>query len=78
MSSVDRSKLMFTKKGFQFKPFRPKPSDGILLREANLSANLDLITFERNGQQRALIMREMAYHHICQGELAGEPYLITF
>ena len=78
MQSVDRSKATISKKGFQFKPFRPKPSDGIPLKDANLADDVDLITFERNGEQRALLMREMAYHHICQGELGGEPYLITF
>ena len=38
----------------------------------------ELLLFERGGQTRALLLREMAYHHVAQGELAGEPYLVTF
>jgi len=37
-----------------------------------------LLVFERNGQQHALLTRQMAYHHVAQGELAGNPYLVTF
>lgn len=37
-----------------------------------------LIVFERAGEKRALLARQMAYHHVAQGELAGKPFLITF
>ena len=37
-----------------------------------------LIIFERAGEKRALLARQMAYHHVAQGELAGKPFLITF
>jgi len=37
-----------------------------------------ILVFERNRTKRALLVRQMAYHHVAQGELAGEPFLITF
>jgi len=39
---------------------------------------MELIAFERGGMHRAFLAREMAYHHVAQGELAGEPYLVSF
>lgn len=69
------SKLL--KIGFFFKPFAVT-SHGLFLSETNLHPDEELIVFERGGMKRALLAREMAYHHVAQGELAGEPYLISF
>ncbi len=46
--------------------------------ETGLNPKEQLLVFERGGEQRALILNQMAYHHVAQGELAGEPYLVTF
>ena len=64
-------------KGFQFEPFAPQ-GDGVLLEDAALVPDEELIVFERGGVERGLILRQMSYHHVAQGELAGEPYLVTF
>jgi hypothetical protein len=69
------SKLL--KIGFFFKPFAV-PSHGLHLARAILHPDEELIVFERDGMKRALLAREMTYHHVAQGELAGEPYLISF
>jgi hypothetical protein len=63
--------------GFFFKPF-VVPSHGLSLAATNLHPEEELIFFERGGMKRALLAREMAYHHVAQGELAAEPYLISF
>ena len=78
MQKINRSRRKIIKKGFQFRPFRPKPTDAIPLKESGLTDDSELILFERNGEKRALILQEMAYHHVAQGELGGEPYVITF
>lgn len=70
-----KSKIL--KIGFFFKPFTV-PSHGFPLAQTNLRPSEELILFERGGLQRALLAREMAYHHVAQGELAGEPYLVSF
>lgn len=64
-------------KGFAFKPFQV-PLQGVALSSLDLPGDLELITFGRGGSMRALIAREMAYHHVAQGELAGQPYLVSF
>jgi len=72
---IDRSKA-FAKKKFQFAPFLPV--NAVPLRSANLRPDEDLLVFERSGKRRALILRQMAYHHIAQGTISGEPYLVSF
>ena len=37
-----------------------------------------LLLMERDGAAIAFLARQMAYHHVAQGEFAGEPYLISF
>ena len=64
-------------KGFAFEPFQV-PGQGVSLSSLNLPPDLELITFTRGKSTRALIAREMAYHHVAQGELDGQPYLISF
>jgi hypothetical protein len=44
----------------------------------NLPNQYELIIAERNGERRAFSMQEMAYHHIAQGALGGEPILVAF
>lgn len=54
------------------------PETAVKLAEIPLPGNEQLIVFERSGKKRALLVRQMAYHHVAQGELAGEPFLIAF
>ncbi len=60
-----------------FSRFRT-PNNGASLANAGLNPDEQLIVFERAKEKRALVLHQMAYHHVAQGELAGEPYLITF
>jgi hypothetical protein len=63
--------------GFFFKPFAV-PLRGVPLPQTGLPSDEELIVLARKGTSRALLAREMAYHHVAQGELAGEPYLVSF
>ncbi len=60
-----------------FQRFRV-PNQGIFLRDAGLDPHTPLLVFGRSGCCRALLRYQMAYHHLAQGELAGEPYLVSF
>jgi hypothetical protein len=64
-------------KGFAFPPFQV-PAQGTPLSGLNLPPELELIVFARAGRTRALVAREMAFHHVAQGKLAGRPYLVSF
>lgn len=60
-----------------FPPFHP-PQRGEPLERARLPGEEMLMVVERSGERRALLVRELAYHHVAQGRLAGEPYLVSF
>lgn len=76
--AIDRSRsLIPVKRGFLFEPFQ-FPKQSIPLVSAKLEANTELIVVERGDIHRAFLAREMAHHHVAQGELLGEPYLVSF
>ena len=54
------------------------PDDGERLADAGLDPHTALIVPQRNGSSRALIVKQIAYHHVAQGRLAGEPYMVSF
>jgi hypothetical protein len=69
--------LSLSWKGFAFEPFQV-PAQGVSLSSLNLPPDLELILVTRGASTRALVAREMAYHHVAQGELEGQPYLVSF
>ena len=73
--SFDDRRLL--KQPGMFQPFEVTGS-GEPLKNAGLSAATELLVFERAGEPRALLHREMVYHHLAQGYLGGEPYIISF
>jgi hypothetical protein len=43
-----------------------------------LEGEQDLLVARRNGESRALLVDQMAYHHIAQGTLGGEPVVVMY
>ena len=37
-----------------------------------------LLVFKAGGKTLTLVSRQMSYHHVAQGEIAGEPWMVTF
>ncbi len=66
--------------GSRFTPFLVEESQ--LLCEAVKQGVVDddtpILVVERGGQRLALITREMSFHHVAQGEMAGEPWMVSF
>lgn len=60
-----------------FKRFRV-PAGGRPLAELDWPADADILVVERGGEHLAFLARQMSYHHLAQGELAGLPYLVSF
>ena len=60
-----------------FKRYRA-PDNGEPLAASDLGCDVELLVVERGGASRALVMREVSYHHVAQGRLAGEPYVVSF
>lgn len=78
MKKIDRSKIKVSKRRFRFRPFHPESNHAHLLKDQHLPPDTELMAFERGDQRRVLLVEEMMYHHVAQGDLAGEPYLVTF
>ena len=60
-----------------FQRFRVPPA-GRPLARAGLSPDAELLVIERAGVRRAFSLPQLVYHHVAQGELAGEPYVVAF
>lgn len=78
MGRIDRSKAKIVEKGFRFAPFRPTAKHEMALRDMGYKSDRSLLAFERGGERRAVNLQDATYHHVVQGTLAGEPYLVTF
>ncbi len=78
MGRIDRSKANIVKKGFRFAPFRPTSKHEMRLRDTGYKAERNLLAFELGGERRCVTLQDATYHHVIQGKLAGEPYLVTF
>lgn len=48
------------------------------LRSGDVSDETTVLTFEAGGETLVLVSSQMAYHHVAQGELAGEPWMVSF
>jgi hypothetical protein len=72
----DPSKAILRGPGL-FPPFRPRGA-GEPLAAAGLPEDEMLIVVERAEGRRAFVVTELAYHHVAQGRIGGEPYLVCF
>lgn len=48
------------------------------IEKSRLNPNDEILVIERSGRRLAFSMKQMAYHHVAQGELSNEPYIINF
>lgn len=66
--------------GSRFTPFLVEESQ--MLRQALddglIEDDTPILVVERGGQRLALITSEMMFHHVAQGEMAGEPWMVSF
>ncbi len=76
MADFDAKRALLRKPDL-FRRFLPGPSE-VFLSDTELADDEVVLVFERGGQRRGLSARQMSYHHVAQGELAGEPYVVTF
>ena len=63
-----------------FVPFQVKATG--LLRDVRAQRRVEdetnLLVIEERGVRLALITSQMAYHHVAQGDIAGEPWMVAF
>ena len=47
------------------------------LKSGDVHEDMDLMLIERNTRTLALLAQQMVYHHVAQGEMAGEPWMVS-
>ena len=56
----------------EFEPLRA------VLRRGDLTEDTPMLAFEAAGRTLTLVSSQMSYHHVAQGDMAGEPWMVTF
>jgi hypothetical protein len=54
------------------------PNNNDSLSESGLSMDASVMVVKRSGEALAFLLHQLAYHHLAQGLLAGEPYMVSF
>jgi hypothetical protein len=79
MDRFDASRAWLRKQDF-FPPFRV--SSTTLLRDAlargGLHAKTPVLAVERTRPVLALRTDQMTFHHVAQGEMRGQPWMVSF
>lgn len=62
-----------------FPPFKVEVTVSLkeALKNGEVREDMDLMLIERNTRTLALLAQQMVYHHVAQGELAGEPWMVS-
>ncbi|MFV1988338.1 MAG: hypothetical protein ACC682_13740 [Gemmatimonadota bacterium] len=65
-----------------FVPFRVTDADVSPLRDVLaggvVQSDTWLMIMEHDAGRLAMVMDQMAYHHVAQGDLNGEPWMVSF
>jgi hypothetical protein len=56
----------------EFEPLRA------VLRRGDVTGDTPILAFEAGGRTLTLVSSQMSYHHVAQGDMAGEPWMVTF
>lgn len=47
-------------------------------KDDHVSDETPVLVFEVGGETLVLVTSQMSYHHVAQGDLKGEPWMVTF
>jgi len=63
-----------------FKPFRVSATEPLqrVLADEKVKPDASVLVMQHPAGTIVFLTTQMAYHHIAQGQIAGEPYLVTF
>jgi hypothetical protein len=79
MTKFDASRAWLSDKD-EFEPFYVKVTRP--LREAlacgDVREDTPILVMEHDAGALALLTQQMSYHHLAQGEMAGEPWMVSF
>ena len=63
-----------------FDAFYPEAYESLadVRRDGRVADDTGLLVLRRGETTLTLVTMQMSYHHIAQGELAGEPWMVSF
>ncbi len=63
-----------------FQPFYVKTTRPLqeALASGDVREDTSILLMEGNREALALLTQQMCYHHVAQGEMAGEPWMVSF
>ena len=66
--------------GSRFEPFRVSQTQSLrqALAADVVASDTRLLVMEHAAGRLALLTDQMAYHHVAQGDIAGEPWMVSF
>ena len=66
--------------GSRFEPFRVSQTQSLrqALAAGVVVSDTRLLVMEHAAGRLALLTDQMAYHHVAQGDIAGEPWMVSF
>lgn len=66
--------------GSRFEPFRVTETQSLsdALAAGRVESDTRLLVMEHAVGRLALLTDQMAYHHVAQGDIAGEPWMVSF
>lgn len=79
MAEFDKRRALLLDRDI-FPPYRVTSTS--LLRDAlsrgDLPEDAPVMVVERGAATLVLLTQQLFYHHVAQGELAGEPWMVSF
>ncbi len=66
--------------GSRFEPFLVSETQSLsdALAAGVVESDTRLLVMEHSAGRLALLTDQMAYHHVAQGDIAGEPWMVSF
>jgi len=66
--------------GSRFEPFQVRETQSLsdALAAGTVESDTRLLVMEHAAGRLALLTDQMAYHHVAQGDIAGEPWMVSF
>ena len=79
VDDFDASRAMLTDEPM-FDPFHVRETQSLkdALDNRLVEAGTPLLVVERGGRTLAVLTFQMSYHHVAQGDIAGEPWMVAF
>ena len=66
--------------GSRFEPFRVAESEPLrdAMSSGKLQGDASVLVMDHPAGRLAFLTDQMAYHHVAQGEINGEPWMVSF